>query len=194
LSSNVVTAETVLRFDWKGKTYKGSHEPLISFELFDRVQKILDGRFVTKQKVSKHEFAFSGFVSCGHADVLWSPKEGTANTSTTIALATKENAQSHTLAKRCSSNAWLICSNYLVLVFDDEVMDGVVEALHQSHSDQKKFREEAITRLQAEQTKLQNRLDRLYEDRRPIWLPTLDTLRIFLLLPTKEADPVSAGA
>ncbi len=34
--------------------------------LFDRVQEILDGHFTTKQKVTKHEFAFSGLVSCGH--------------------------------------------------------------------------------------------------------------------------------
>jgi site-specific DNA recombinase len=35
----------------------------------------------------------------------------------------------------------------------------------QSHADQKKFKEEAIARLRLEQTRLQNRLDRLYEDR-----------------------------
>jgi hypothetical protein len=35
-------------------TYRGSHQPLISTERFDRVQEILDGRFTTKQKVAKH--------------------------------------------------------------------------------------------------------------------------------------------
>src|ERR1700730_11495316 len=56
-------------FDWNGNTYRGSHQPLISTELFARVQEILDGRFTTKQKVAKHEFAFSGLVSCGHCGV-----------------------------------------------------------------------------------------------------------------------------
>ena len=51
------------------------------------------------------------------------------------------------------------------LVFDDQVMDWIVEALHQSHADEKRFREDAITRLQEEQSKIQNRLDRLYDDR-----------------------------
>ncbi len=37
------------------------------------------------------------------------------------------------------------------LVFDDEVMDWIVEALHQSHADEKRFREDAIIRLQEEQ-------------------------------------------
>jgi len=34
--------------------------------LFERVQEILDGRYSTKQKVTKHEFTFSGLVYCGH--------------------------------------------------------------------------------------------------------------------------------
>ena len=53
-------------FDWNGKTYKGSHEPLVSIALFDCVQDILDGRFLAKPKADKHEFAFSGLVNCGH--------------------------------------------------------------------------------------------------------------------------------
>jgi hypothetical protein len=51
------------------------------------------------------------------------------------------------------------------LVFDDQVMDWIVEALHQSHADEKRFREDAIIRLQEEQRRIQNRLDRLYDDR-----------------------------
>jgi len=45
------------------------------------------------------------------------------------------------------------------------VTDWIIEALHQSHADEKRFREDAITRLQDEQSKIQNRLDRLYDDR-----------------------------
>ena len=36
-------------FDWKGQTYRGSHEPLVSTGLYERVQEILDGRYSTKQ-------------------------------------------------------------------------------------------------------------------------------------------------
>src|SRR6267143_6558209 len=45
------------------------------------------------------------------------------------------------------------------------VVDAPAKALHQSHSDEKRTRQEAIARLRLEQTKLQNRLDKLYEDR-----------------------------
>ena len=43
-------------------------------------------------------------------------------------------------------------------------MDWIVDTLHQSHADEKKFRRDAIARLQDEQSKLQNRLDKLYDD------------------------------
>lgn len=39
-------------------------------------------------------------------------------------------------------------------VFDDQVMDWIVEALHQSHAEEKRFREDAVTRLQEEQSKI----------------------------------------
>jgi hypothetical protein len=42
---------------------------------------------------------------------------------------------------------------------------GSSKALHQSHADEKRFREDAIVRLQEEQSKIQNRLDKLYDDR-----------------------------
>jgi len=38
-------------------------------------------------------------------------------------------------------------------------------ALHQSHADQKQFREESIVRLEGERARIQTRLDKLYEDR-----------------------------
>jgi hypothetical protein len=44
-------------------------------------------------------------------------------------------------------------------------MDWVTEALHQSHADEKRFRDEAIAPLHVEHSKIQNRLDKLYEDR-----------------------------
>src|SRR5829696_9519435 len=44
-------------------------------------------------------------------------------------------------------------------------MDWIVDALHQSHADEKRFRRDALARLQDEQSKLQNRLDKLYDDR-----------------------------
>ena len=63
----VSTVHTILRnrlytgwFEWNGKLIQGKHEPLVSVELWERVQGVLDGRFAKKAKRGKHDFAFSG--------------------------------------------------------------------------------------------------------------------------------------
>ena len=50
-------------FVWKGKRYLGTHEPIITRDLFDTVQEVLSGGRPPSQ--SKHDFAFMGLVKCG---------------------------------------------------------------------------------------------------------------------------------
>jgi site-specific DNA recombinase len=52
------------RFIWQGIEYKGTHEPLVSPELFQRVQNTFAGR--NKPKYRKHNFAFAGLLTCAH--------------------------------------------------------------------------------------------------------------------------------
>src|ERR1700758_375162 len=52
------------RFVWQGIEYKGPHEPLISLELFQRVQDTFAGR--NKPKYRRHDFAFAGLLTCAH--------------------------------------------------------------------------------------------------------------------------------
>jgi DNA invertase Pin-like site-specific DNA recombinase len=53
-------------FDWDGETYKGTHQPIVDLSTWDKVQALLDKRAENKQHRIKHDFAFSGFVQCGH--------------------------------------------------------------------------------------------------------------------------------
>ena len=53
----VSTVHTILRnrlytgwFEWNGKLIQGRHEPLVSVELWERVQGVLDGRFAKKHR------------------------------------------------------------------------------------------------------------------------------------------------
>jgi site-specific DNA recombinase len=69
----VSTVHTILRnrlytgeFEWNGHLYQGRHEPLASRELWERVQRVLDGRHAKKHRRAKHDFAFSGLIACGH--------------------------------------------------------------------------------------------------------------------------------
>jgi hypothetical protein len=63
--------ETILKnpfyighFVWREVVYDGTHTPLISLDLFQRVQDTFSGR--NKPKYRKHEFAFAGLLSCAH--------------------------------------------------------------------------------------------------------------------------------
>lgn len=51
------------------------------------------------------------------------------------------------------------------LALDDEVVDWMTVALRQSHADEKRFRDDATNRLQAEYQVLPQRLDGMYVDR-----------------------------
>src|SRR5215211_8551729 len=67
----VSTIHTILRnrlytgwFEWNGKLIQGRHEALVSVDLWERVQGVLDGRFAKKAKRGKHDFAFSSLIAC----------------------------------------------------------------------------------------------------------------------------------
>ncbi len=52
------------RFEWNGKLYQGRHDALVSVELWERVQGVLDGRSAKKLRRVSHDFAFSGLIVC----------------------------------------------------------------------------------------------------------------------------------
>lgn len=50
-------------FNWNGKIFQGSHELIVSKEMFDKVQDILSGNFHTRG--NKKEFHFNNLILCG---------------------------------------------------------------------------------------------------------------------------------
>jgi hypothetical protein len=51
------------------------------------------------------------------------------------------------------------------LAFDDEVVAWITEALRQNHADEKRYRDEAVSKLQKEYNQLVERMDKAYEDK-----------------------------
>jgi site-specific DNA recombinase len=151
------------RFDWKGKTYRGSYEPLITGELWDRVQAVLDGRHEKRHRKVKHDFAFSGLIACGHCgcSLVGEVKKGryiyyhcTGYKGKCPEPYTREEVLSGQFAEVLKG-----------LTFDDEILGWLREALRESHGDEKRFHEEAVERLRAGYDRLQNRLDAMYVDK-----------------------------
>ena len=63
-------------FDWNGKTYRGVHVSIVTKDLWDRVQAILDQRFEKRHRKYRHQFAFSSLISCGHCGREMAPRVG----------------------------------------------------------------------------------------------------------------------
>jgi site-specific DNA recombinase len=166
----VSTVHSVLRnrlyigeFEWNGQLYQGKHQPLVSRELWERVQGVLDGRQATKHRRMKHDFAFSGLIACGHCgcSIVGEIKKQryvyyhcTGYKGRCKEPYTREEA----LEQRFSDMLGR-------LSFDDEVLSWVRVALNACHADEKREHEAAITRLREEYDRLQNRIHAMYVDK-----------------------------
>ena len=51
-------------FEWVGKSYRGTHETLITPAMFEAVQNVIHGHH--KGRYRKHEIAFRGLLTCAH--------------------------------------------------------------------------------------------------------------------------------
>jgi hypothetical protein len=130
--------------------------------LYQRVQDVLQQRLGRRRK-QKHDFAFSGFITCGHCgcSLVGEMKKG-------------RYIYYHCTGNRGKCNGSWVCEEVLEaefakairqLAFTDEFLEQAKEALWQSQAAQRKEREETIARLQAEKTKLQRRIEAMYEDK-----------------------------
>ena len=158
------------QFEWNGKLFQGSHEAIVSVELWERVQGVMDGRLAKKHRRMTRDFAFSGLIAChtcGCAVVGEIKKERYVY----------YHCTGH--ADKCQGNPATCRRKYVReevlekqftellgrLRFDGEVLEWVRDALHASHADERREHEEAIRRLQAEHKRLGDRINAMYVDK-----------------------------
>jgi site-specific DNA recombinase len=150
-------------FNWDGRIYAGMHAPLVTKDLWERVQEVLDGRHANRHRKMKHNFAFSGLISCGHCGcaLVGEIKKGkyvyyhcTGYKGKCPEPYTREEVLEEQFAHLLGS-----------LVLDAEILGWVKEALRQSHGDAKRHHDEVIARLQSECARLQCRIDAMYVDK-----------------------------
>lgn len=149
-------------FEWQGRMFQGTHEPLVSTETWENVQEVLDGRSVSNIRAKPLLFAFTGLITCGHCG---------------CALVAEIKRERY-IYYHCSGYKQKCPEKYvrqgaLVEAFseqlarlhlDDQVFALIERALRESHTDRSRERVETMTRLRAEADRLQQRLDKLYVD------------------------------
>jgi site-specific DNA recombinase len=159
LHNRIYTGE----FVWKGGIYKGRHEPLISVELFERVQAALNSRQRKKLRRVKNDFAFSTLVRCGHCG---------------CAL-TGDVKKGRYIYYRCTGYKGRCPEPYVPeavlsrkfsellrqLDIGEAALQLVSEGLKSSQVDRAKEHAEAIKRLRAEYDRIQSRIQAMYVDK-----------------------------
>lgn len=158
------------QFEWNGKLIQGKHEALVSVELWERVQGVLDGRFAKKHRHMTRDFAFSGLIACAKCgcSVVGEIKKQRYVYYHCTGYADKCQGNPATCRRRYVREE-VLESQFTALLgrlqFDDEVLAWVREALHASHADERREHEEAIRRLQAEHKRLGDRINAMYLDK-----------------------------
>jgi site-specific DNA recombinase len=150
-------------FQWRGQRYKAVYEAIIPRDLWLATQAALDRRLGTRAKKTGHCFPFSGLLKCGSCG---------------FALV-GEIKKSKYVYYHCSGARGKCGQPYVrqeelerayeamlkLISIDEDIVNWIATALRQSHGDQKRFRDEAVAKLNQEYTRLQNRLDVIYDDR-----------------------------
>src|SRR5215211_7816403 len=173
----VSTIHTILRnrlytgwFEWNGKLIQGRHEALVSVDLWERVQGVLDGRFAKKAKRGKHDFAFSSLIACAQCGcaVVGEIKKQRYLYYHCTGYADKCQRDPASCRRKYMREEALEAQFTEMLgrlKFDDEVLEWVRDALHASHADERREHEEAIKRHQAEYNRLNDRIYAMYVDK-----------------------------
>jgi hypothetical protein len=128
-------------FDFGGKLYQGKYEPIITPELYQRVQAVLRRRLGRRQK-QKHDFAFSALITCGHCgcSLVGESKKGryvyyhcTGNKGKCSEPYVREEVLEAEFAKTIRQ-----------LTFTDEFLEQAKQALQRSQANERREREEAV--------------------------------------------------
>ena len=149
-------------FVWKGKAYTGDHPPLVSYDLFQRVQEALrKGNHPVQQK--RRTFAYTGLIKCANCGC--SITAGTHKSKYVYYRCTGARGDCDTPLIREDRLEALLGELVQRVHIDDESIEWIVATLKESHRDEKAYHEEQTSRLRGEVRKLQDRLSAAYEDK-----------------------------
>jgi hypothetical protein len=145
-------------FDFDGKLYRGRYEAIITRELWQSVQDVFERRQRRSRQMRKHDFAFSGLITCGQCgcSLVGEIKKGLYiyyHCSCAKPYVREEVLEAE-LTKAIQE-----------LVFTPKFLEDAKVALQQSRAKETQERDQAVARLQAEQTKLERWIEAIYEDK-----------------------------
>lgn len=167
---------------WSGQIWKGSYEPIITQQLFNQVQVLLQEHRTYIEPAAKKWFAFKPFLKCGYCGMSITGEEQQG-----------KNGNGHYVYYRCSfgkrtkdpeyyqkkfgtdyciQKRWtekeidsLISDALGKLYLDDFISSKIRERLKTTHVKEEAFERRELRRLQSELTRKNTYLSLLYQDR-----------------------------
>lgn len=150
-------------FFWNGKKYEGKHNPIITKELFYRVQEVLK-RDVRAGKYRKHSFVFGGGLlvcgECGRA-ITAEMQKGHA-----YYHCTKFNGS-------CSQQGYIREEEIdrqvgqaldSLVIENPKIQEWIRKALKESHQDEHHYHTDVVSELEERSKAIENRLSYIYDD------------------------------
>lgn len=152
------------KIPYKGKIYQGNHPPLISQELFDKVQTVLANHSQKKGKVER-KFAFMGLMVCGDCgcSITAEIKKGKyVYYHCTKGKGNCDNSKHFVREEKITHQFGEVLKD---LQMDQERLEWVKEALRRSHQDEKIYHDQMVQSLETELKAVQERMNKAYEDK-----------------------------
>lgn len=158
-------------FMWGGKKFHGVHEPLISKELWNQVQGILD-RYTVKGSASKqahntYNFPFKGLLTCGECgrNITAEKKVKESGKEYTYYRCTKFNTNCSQKATNENNLNNQIIEKLEGLKIPDATIDYVTDGLKQSLYLKRNTEDKKKQQLEERKAVLEKRIETLYEDK-----------------------------
>ncbi|HUW21128.1 MAG TPA: recombinase family protein [Candidatus Bathyarchaeia archaeon] len=149
------------KMHWNGIIYEGKQNPLISKELFEKVQRIMKSK--TTPKYTKHFYLFQKLVHCAECKgtITWENQKGLV--------------YGHCNHYRgCTQKTWVkedqveeqLLNGFKNLeIKNPRITEWVKKALKESHQDEIVYHQSSVDELNQQYKQVQKRLDRLYDDK-----------------------------
>ena len=150
-------------FYWIGLLYSGNHEPVITKELYDKVQHAMDKRSSCPTGRQTHDFQFQGMLTCSYCGcaMVAEIKKGkyiyyhcTGNKGKCPGKYAREELIDQQFAESLNQ-----------ISIDTDVIKWIIAVLKKSTDEDKKQKEEQIKTLSSQKQRLEDRLDKMYGDK-----------------------------
>ncbi len=148
-------------FIWKGQLYQGSHPPLITKHLFEKVQGVAKQGNIPK--MVRRDFAFAGLLTCGQCGCAITSEIKKKRYIYYHCTHSKGNCEQPSIVEERLDEKLLGVVQRIQLAPD--VHNRILTALRRDKGQQHDYREAQLVSLQTRRDTLQRRIDKLYEDK-----------------------------